>query len=186
MTSDDTVGTRASQSRWVAAAVLLAVAIAGGAAGAVFDRAVLVPRNTPPRRSGPPSGFMRGDRGGVSPDSRRRFSDRMARDLNLTPDQQAKVDTIMRRQFEGMSRASEKVRPVIDSLTRAAQASMDSILTPEQRTKVTEMRTRGGASGRGGPSGSGRGGRSGPWHDSSGRDGPRRDSGSGPSGRGRP
>lgn len=174
MTRDDTANSRASQSRWVAAAVMLAVALAGGAAGVVFDRAVLVPRNAPARRGGPPSGFVRGDRGAPSADARKRFSDRMALELSLTPEQQVKVDTIMTRQFAGMEQAREKVRPVIDSLTRAAQASMDSVLTPEQRTKVAEMRSR--PQGRGGPGG--RGGRDG-------RGGPPRDSG-GPPGRGRP
>ena len=148
MTSDVSGNGRASQSRLVAAAVLLAVAVAGVAAGVVFDRAVLLPRGGP--RRGGPSSFMR-DRG-PSPEMRHRFSERMAKELDLTPAQQVKIDTIMTRQFEGMSRASAVVRPTIDSLTRAAQASMDSVLTPEQRVKVAEMRTRNRSQGRGGPS----------------------------------
>lgn len=147
MTSDVSGNGRASQSRLVAAAVLLAVALAGAATGVVFDRAVLLPRDGYHR--GGPSTFMR-DRG-PSPQMRHRFSERMAKELDLTPAQQVKIDTIMTRQFEGISRASAVVRPTIDSLTRAAQASMDSVLTAEQRVKVAEMRTRSRSQGRGAP-----------------------------------
>jgi hypothetical protein len=150
MTASDVGSPRASQARLLAAAVLLAVAVAGAAAGVVIDRAVLMPRG--PRRGG--SSFMR-DRA-PSPDMRRRFSERMAKDLDLTPAQQVRIDTIMTRQFEGVARASALVRPTIDSLTRTAQAAMDSVLTPAQREKVATMRQHWhGPAGRGGP---GRGG----------------------------
>ena len=138
MTADGSVG-RQGQSRLMASAVLVAVLIAGGAAGVLIDRMFLLRPggrygNRPPmgdmgRRGGPPSG-----------EGRRRFSDRIAKELGLTPEQQVKVDTIMTRQFEGMRKASASVQPRIDSLVLAAQASMDSVLTPEQREKVKLLR----------------------------------------------
>lgn len=132
---------RPTQSRLMATLVLVAVLMAGAAAGVVVDRMFLLRRG--PRSGGrPPMGEMRGRGGPPSPEARKRFSDRLAKELGLTPEQQVKVDTIMTRQFEGMRRASATVQPTIDSLVRAAQASMDSVLTPEQRDKVKAMRSR--------------------------------------------
>jgi Spy/CpxP family protein refolding chaperone len=144
MTADEqnaaSAGARAPQTQLLAAAVLLAVAVAGGAAGVVLDRTLLMPRGRPGR---PPMGEMSRRGGPPSAESRKRFSDRIAQELGLTPDQQVRVDSIMTRQFEGMRHASESVRPTIDSLVRSAQASMDSVLTPAQREKVKAMRQRG-------------------------------------------
>lgn len=136
----------------MAVLVLLAVAVAGGAGGVLIDRTLLAPKPQA-RGDGPPRGDMRGGRGGgPSPEARRRFSDRMAKELGLTPEQQVQVDSIMTRQFRGMEAASATIRPRIDSLVKAAQASMDSVLSPEQREKVKAMRRdrRGGRGGRGG------------------------------------
>lgn len=140
MTFDDVTGGRTSSSKMVAFVVLLAVAVAGGAAGVLIDRTLLLDHG--PRGGGPPrGGDYRGGRGrSPSPEMRRRFSDRMAEELKLTKEQQVKVDTIMTRQFRGMEAASASIRPTIDSLVRAAQASMDSVLTAEQREKVKTLR----------------------------------------------
>lgn len=164
MTSSETGGSRA---RLTAVAVMVAVALAGGAAGVVLDRTVLIPQSTPKvARDTTPNTDRLGRT--PNPDMRRRFSERMAKDLNLTPEQSAQIDVIMKHQFDEMRKASELVRPTIDSLSRYAQAAMDSLLTPEQRAKVKEMRQRGRE--RGGRDGGrgGRGGRDG--HDGAGRD----------------
>lgn len=158
----------------MAIVVMLAVAIAGAAGGVVLDRTVLLKNATPaPVRDT----IVRSDRLGrtPNPDMRRRFSERMAKDLSLTPEQSAQIDVIMKRQFDEMRKASELVRPTIDSLSRTAQAAMDSLLTPEQRIKVKDMRQRGrergGRGGRDGDRDGGRGeGRSGgTGHDSTSR-----------------
>lgn len=141
MTAEPVSG-RPAQSRMMATAVLLAVLVAGATAGVVFDRMFLL-RRSPRYGNRPPMSGDMGRRGGPpSAEMRKRFSDRIAKELGLTPEQQVKVDTIMTRQFEGMRKASAVVQPTIDSLVRAAQASMDSVLTPEQRTKVAELRKR--------------------------------------------
>ena len=143
MTTDDNVGMRPTQSRLTAVGVLLAVAVAGGAGGVLLDRTLLAPKDHTFTRPPMGGGDNAGRRGGPpSADGRRRFSDRLAKELGLTPEQQVKVDTIMTRQFQGMRKASATIQPTIDSLVRAAQASMDSVLTPEQRIKVQEMRKR--------------------------------------------
>lgn len=154
--------------------VLLAVAVAGGAAGVALDRLVLLPRATPP--VAPPSASQ--DRLGrtPNPEMRRRFSERMAKDLGLTPEQSVQVDSIMKRQFEAMRKASDVVRPTIDSLSRTAQAALDSVLTPTQREKVREMRQRGRERGRDGGRTRANDGK----HDSSDWDGGRSDRGTPP------
>lgn len=162
------IGTPAGGSRaqLTAIVVMVAVALAGGAAGIVFDRTVLIPKSAPKVVRDSTRGPDRLGRT-PNPDMRRRFSERMAKDLNLTPEQSVQIDAIMKRQFDEMRRASERVRPTIDSLSRSAQAAMDSLLTPEQRIKVKEMRQRGRE--RGGRSG--RGGRgNGDMHNGGGRD----------------
>jgi Spy/CpxP family protein refolding chaperone len=139
MSVDGDSGVRPTRSRLMAVGVLLAVAVAGAAGGVLLDRTLLAP---PPRPGRPSMGDMGRRSGSPSSEMRKRFSDRIAKELGLTPEQQVKVDSIMTRQFEGMRKASATVQPTIDSLVRAAQASMDSVLTPEQRTKVQEMRRR--------------------------------------------
>lgn len=153
MTLDDVTGGRTSSSKLVAFVVLLAVAVAGGAAGVLIDRTVLLDHGR--RGDGPPRGENSRGRGrSPSPEMRRRFSDRMAEELKLTKEQQVKVDSIMTRQFRGMEAASASIRPTIDSLVRAAQASMDSVLNAEQRERVKTLRRSRGD----GRSGDGRGG----------------------------
>lgn len=159
MSADDVTGPRSTQARATAVAVLLAVGIAGVAGGVVLDRTVLMPKTPVAAVRGGPN--TPSDRIGRSPnpDMRRRFSERMAKDLGLTPEQSVKVDAIMKHQFDEMRKASELVRPRIDSLSRAAQLAMDSVLTPEQREKVKELRARGRDGGREGGRDGGRGGR---------------------------
>lgn len=124
------------RSRAFAVMVLLVVAAGGVAAGIAIDRVVLLPRFQPPN---PP--FLLGPQG-PSEEIRSRVSNRIARELDLTPAQQLQVDAIMDRQFAGMSKASDAVRPVIDSTLRATQAALDSVFTPEQQAKVRAMRER--------------------------------------------
>ena len=76
---------------------------------------------------------------------RRRFSDQMTKDLDLTPSQQVRVDSVLTRQMEAIRRATDAVRPTTDSITREAQKAMDAILTPSQRAKVKVFRERTGS-----------------------------------------
>jgi Spy/CpxP family protein refolding chaperone len=82
---------------------------------------------------------------------RRRFSEQMAKDLALTPTQQVRVDSVLTRQMDAIRRATEAVRPTTDSITREAQAAIDSILSPEQRAKIRSFRGRMGSPPPGGP-----------------------------------
>jgi hypothetical protein len=121
--------------------VLLVVAMAGGVAGVAIDRAVLLPRMFggpmpppfPAARNGPPA---------ISPEIRRRISERMTAELALTPSQHLRVDSLMAVQFESMQRAALAMRPTLDSLMQQNQRALDSVLTPVQRAKLESLRTR--------------------------------------------
>ncbi len=140
-------------ARLTAVLVLVAVATASAIGGVAWDRYVLH-KNTPERGrgfgygQGPGQGRQgSGGRSG-SPDGRRRFSDMMAKELGLTPEQQVRVDSIMSKQRRGIRKVTDAAQPSIDSLTREAQQAMDSILSPDQRIKVKEIRGRSRGRGR--------------------------------------
>ncbi len=140
--SDPAVGTRAGLSpRWTALIVLLIVALVGAVAGVALDRTVLLPRRFggpmpppfPAAGNGPPT---------ISPEMRRRISERMADELDLSPTQRTQVDSLMSLQFESMQRAAQTMRPLLDSLMQGNQRAIDSVLTPTQRARLDSMRSR--------------------------------------------
>jgi Spy/CpxP family protein refolding chaperone len=74
---------------------------------------------------------------------------RLARELSLNPEQSARIDTIMTRQFAAMEAITGPLRPRMDSLYASTRAAIDSVLTPEQREKRSRMFRERGASRRG-------------------------------------
>ena len=76
--------------------------------------------------------------------------DRMAKELNLTPQQRVQFDSITSRSRAQMRELWRPIRPQMDSLQEIAKALSDStheelkrMLTPAQATKLDEMRERG-------------------------------------------
>ena len=140
---------RRGATRAMALALLAVVALAGMGLGFAADRLALHGRRGVGggRRFGP-EGF------GVPPEGRRgrpggaemRRSDGMreqfARELDLTPEQQERVDAVMRQQTEDFRRLREQMRPRFDSLLVQAQTRIDSVLTPSQREKLKVLRAR--------------------------------------------
>ena len=151
--NDNMSSSWSAPARLTAVLVLVAVAVASAIGGVAWDRYV---RANAPRggRGGP--GFGQGPGQGRqgpsgrpgSSDGRRRFSERMAQELGLSPAQQVRVDSIMSKQMRGIRKVTDAAQPSIDSLTREAQQAMDSILSPAQRVKVKELRGRGRGRGR--------------------------------------
>lgn len=85
-----------------------------------------------------------GPRGG-----RESMSARVARELNLTPEQKTAMDSLMERRREQIREVYRPLRPQLDSLEKVGRAISDSthaqvrrILTPEQQVKWDEMRDR--------------------------------------------
>lgn len=141
------------QSQRTALFVIGATLLVGLAGGVVLDRYVLLPRRMEAFRQ------QRGSR--PSPDAmRRRFSERMARDLGLSEAQRTRMDSIYARQFAVMDSLGRTMRPVYDSLWKVSRAEVDSLLDPAQRAKLAELRKQ--RRGRGGSGGNGGGGPDGP------------------------
>jgi len=112
---------------------LLGAFLTGGALGFTVDRVM-------------GSDHDRGRRGGgeTRADSWRA---RMARELELTPAQQASVDSLMDQKRRQIVALYGPVQPQLDSLSLAARVISDSthaqvkrLLSPEQQAKLDEMR----------------------------------------------
>jgi Spy/CpxP family protein refolding chaperone len=118
------------RSKSYALMFLLGAFIAGGALGFTADRVMVREKK-----------HEHGDRSS---------RDRMARELNLTPAQQAQFDSIMSRRRTQMRELWKPLRPQMDSVGRLAKEIGDStheqlkrVLTPEQAKKLDQMRERG-------------------------------------------
>jgi Spy/CpxP family protein refolding chaperone len=68
--------------------------------------------------------------------------DRFARELDLTPEQARRVDSIMSEQMSDFRRLRESMQPQFDAVIATAQARLDSVLTTAQREKLTTLRAR--------------------------------------------
>ena len=67
---------------------------------------------------------------------------RFAEELELSPQQAARVDSIMAQQGEELRRLRQAMQPRFDSALARAQSRLDSVLTPAQRTKLRDLRAR--------------------------------------------
>ena len=142
------------------AVVLLAVAFAAGAfAGGAVERFSHRPppgRGGPPRdRGGPggrggfggPGGPGRGPPGRGGPDrGMLGFDER----LDLTDQQRAKVDSIVRKRQPRVDSLTQKMWPAIQAAMDTTRAEINAVLTPAQRAHADSLRMRGpGGRGRG-------------------------------------
>jgi Spy/CpxP family protein refolding chaperone len=125
-------------------------------------------------RFGGPHGRGPGGPGGPGgipppPPSAARIAEGMARDLQLTPDQQKQVEQAFERGAERLEKFRTATREQFDVLKKQLDDDIDRVLTPEQRMKHQTMRReedrrrRPPPGGRGpGPGGPGPGGPGGP------------------------
>ena len=108
-----------SQSRIWAAALLVAVFLAGGAAGWALSRATLV---MPPRGGGPDA-----------------LTAYLARRLDLDAAQQDAVRAVLTRHHTEMQAIMSSVRPRLDSLRATVRAEITAQLTPPQRDRYARL-----------------------------------------------
>lgn len=152
-------------TRLLAVGVLVIVALAGVIGGIALDRTVLRQRQAEGR-----GGTMRGGERRQGP---RRPSDMLGAELKLSAEQAVRIDTLIEQQMRGFRDIRKSTQPAIDSLMAQTKRSIDSILTPDQRTMLDSARARREAEyKRRFPNGGPRGGSGGPgeW----GRGAPRR------------
>ena len=146
---------RRGATRGMAIALLAVVALAGMGLGFAADRVATRNRGFDRHRPGPGPGMgpgggfgpMEGRRGregrhGPGGDGGDEMRERFAHELDLTPDQQRRVDSIMAQQMADFRRIRAEMQPRIDSLLAQAQSGIDSVLTPVQREKLKALRAR--------------------------------------------
>jgi Spy/CpxP family protein refolding chaperone len=75
------------------------------------------------------------------------------RALDLSPSQQAGMDSLLDRQAAKLREVRERIRPQIESLLAETDREVAARLTPDQRKQFDELRTemRRGGRGRRGP-----------------------------------
>lgn len=131
---------RFDQATVMAAALLLVTLVLGVVGGVALERWALRPH-----RVGAAPGAMQ------VPAPRNRFdparvrlqlSARLARQLDLTPEQRVQVDSLLRRQQQEAGALMRGMRPRLDSVTTRTQSALTQILTPEQQRKFDALRRR--------------------------------------------
>ena len=129
---------RAGATRAMAIALLVVVALAGMGLGFAADRLAMHHERGGGRRGMRDAGrgMREGRHGGDG------MRERLARELDLTPDQQRRVDSIMGQQTRDFRRIREEMQPRFDSLLQRAQTGLDSVLTPDQRARLRFLRAR--------------------------------------------
>jgi len=133
---------RRGATRTTAVALLAVVALAGMGLGFAADRLALRGRHDAPFRPGAGFGPPPDGRRGMGPRRGEGMRERFARELDLTPAQQLRVDSIMAEQTTDFRRLREAMQPRFDSVLARAQARLDSVLTPAQRMKLNALRSR--------------------------------------------
>lgn len=111
------------KSRAWALALLIAVFLLGGAAGAAVDRMLVGDREV--------SSGQRGRSGGDR-DRRRSYVDWLADELQLSEEQRTEVQGILERHREQVEEHWREMRPKYEELQQQARADIRAVLTEEQ------------------------------------------------------
>jgi hypothetical protein len=148
-------------ARIVAALVVALALVSGVLIGIASDRMLLLPfghRHAGPPRGGPSApGFIFGppdggrQSGRIFEPSAEWVTDRLTRELDLTPEQRVRVDSIVTRRMaqrkELMAPVRERMRQLFDS----TRTDVDAVLTPAQRATLEKLRASRGDVMRDGP-----------------------------------
>ena len=142
------------QSSMVAAVAMAAMFAVGVAFGIALDHRVLHPKPSretflTERRAGGGGPFLmpRGMPGGArrppGPNEPRstpeRALDAFARELDLTADQRAVADSILRHEFEAVNDIRAATWPRMQSVMDETRRKLDSVLSPAQRERYRAM-----------------------------------------------
>ncbi|HEV7427028.1 MAG TPA: hypothetical protein VGQ46_11730 [Thermoanaerobaculia bacterium] len=122
-----------SNTRAAAIAVIVVAFIAGILAGVAGDHLYLI-------RSGRLS-----PRHSTSRFSTAHMTDRLTKELDLTPQQKTQVQQIIERHRAKIDATMASVRPQVRQELDATNAEIETVLTPEQKTKFADLRMRIGA-----------------------------------------
>ena len=119
------------KSRVVAGVVIVLVFLAGIATGFFLH-------HTLPWRHGPP-GFGFGGPPPGHPPIKGWMLERLDRELKLTPDQHARIDTVLTRRESDLRALMSETRPRFDSIAARTRSEIQAVLTPEQREQFAKI-----------------------------------------------
>lgn len=117
-------------TRWKVIFAALIIFVAGGVTGGAIVRAF--PRTQPKKVTGQPAPF--------NGDHRRNYLQRLDKEVQLTPEQRAKIEKILADGQERMKKLWEPVAPKAKDEYKRTRQEISEILTPEQREKMKNMR----------------------------------------------
>jgi Spy/CpxP family protein refolding chaperone len=122
------------KSRIVAGIVIVLVFVAGLAVGCYLHQAM--PRHGFPGLAigGPPPGPPREVKG--------RMLSRLDHDLKLTPEQHARIDSVLTRRESDLRTLVGETRPRFEAIAARTRSEIRSVLTPAQQTKFAEITKR--------------------------------------------
>jgi Spy/CpxP family protein refolding chaperone len=120
------------KSRLVAGVVLVLVLVAGIAIGFFLHQAV-------PWRTGHHGLAIGGPPHGPPPGLKNRMLERLDRELKLTPEQHARIDTVLTRREADLRALMSETRPRFDSIASRTRSEIQAVLTPEQREEFAEI-----------------------------------------------
>lgn len=122
-----------SNTRTAAVAVVVVAFLAGIFVGVAGDHLYLI-------RSGRLSPRHTSSRSAAD-----RMTDRLTHELNLSPQQKTQVQQIIERHRAKIDATMANVRPQVRQELDATNAEIETVLTPEQKTKFADLRMRIGA-----------------------------------------
>jgi hypothetical protein len=120
------------KSRLVAGVVIVLVLLAGIAIGFFLHHEVSW-------RHGPAGFAVGGPPPGPRPEIKNRMLERLDRDLKLTPDQHARIDTVLTRREADLRALMTETRPRFDSIAARTRSEIQAVLTPEQREEFAKI-----------------------------------------------
>jgi hypothetical protein len=125
--------------RSVAVVAIVAVAVAGGFAGAALDRLVLRSRGfalvLPDTGYHQLSSILRAP----TDDERKILRRRLADELGLTGAQSTRVDSVLDSHASDFRQLREEIRPRVERLTGSVRADVERVLTPSQRVRYRQL-----------------------------------------------
>jgi Spy/CpxP family protein refolding chaperone len=122
------------RSRLVAGVVIVLVFLAGVGAGVFLHHTLL--------RRGWPGFGLSGPPPGPRPEMKDWMLARLDRSLSLTPDQHARIDSVLTRREADLRTLMSETRPRFQAIASRTRSEIQSVLTPEQRDKFAEITRR--------------------------------------------
>ena len=131
--------------RFLAVALLLGVGLVGLLGGVVLERSVL--GATPPQGDVAVEGHAEAgddedERQCNSRESSRGWHSRISTDLELTEGQTAELEGLLQAQRQQLDATMDGIRPRMKEIVAETHEEFLELLTPEQRTRFDELRSR--------------------------------------------